>query len=292
MTTVQARAKINLRHRVLERDGTGFHSVETLLLRTSLADEVGVEESASGIAVDVDGPESAGVPTDARNLCWRAAEAFLEAAFPRARARPGVRITLEKRIPAGTGLGGGSADAAAVLRLLQSRYGRLGDRELFGVAGEIGSDVPFGVLDVPMALGWERGRRLLPLRPPPTAPGLLVLPPIRVSTPEAYGWLAAARSGPAGGASILPGPTRLTEWNVLGRLVRNDLEPPVFARHPELSAARSELAATGPRIVGMTGSGSALFAIYEDDAARGRAAEAWRGSRGDGWGLREIRLPI
>lgn len=292
MITAPARAKINVRHRVLERDGTGFHGVETLLLRTSLADDVGIEESPGGIALEVEGPESAGVPTDSENLCWRAAAAFLAAAFPRARARPGLRIALEKRIPAGGGLGGGSADAAAVLRLLQTRYGRLTDRELLSLAGEIGTDVPFGVLDVPMALGWERGRRLLPLRPPPPAPGLLVLPAIRVSTPEAYGWLADARSGPAGGASVLPGPTRLAEWDVLGRLARNDLEAPVFARHPELAAARSELEATRPRIVGMTGSGSAFFAIYEDDEARDRAADAWRGSRRDAWGVRKIRSPV
>lgn len=298
----QCAAKVNLRLRVFARDDSGFHTVETLLLRTDLSDTLVVEESGEGIAVDVDGPEAGGVPAGPENLCHQAAEAFLDAAFAGRRNRPGLQIGLTKRIPAGTGLGGGSADAAGVLRLLASRWPRVEQRTLFSLAGRLGSDVPFGLLDVPMALGWERGRRLLPLRPPPCRDGLLICPPFRVSTPDAYAWLVESRagrsegsgaSGDPGGATVLPGVTRLMEWDTLGGLVRNDLEAPVFKRHPVLARALAILQ-DGESVAAMTGSGSALFAVFPGEHGRreGRESLADAGyGEGDGWKTHDIRLP-
>lgn len=293
--TAEAHAKINLRLRVFARDETGFHGVETVLARTSLSDTVTLSEpdtradrpkgaasggaasrgAGQGVALSVDGPLAEGVPDGPDNLCWRAAAAFLDRAFQR-RARPAVHIRLTKRIPMGSGLGGGSADAGATLRLLADRWPRLETRQLVDIAGEIGSDVPFAFLGVPMALGWERGRRLLPLRPPRPRPALLVCPGIHVSTPEAYGWLGRTEAD-AGGASVFPGATRLAEWESLERLVRNDLEAPVLARHPELSELLDQLRSCDPAVAAMTGSGSALFAIFRDEAQRTRALRTWGG---------------
>ncbi|MXW66924.1 MAG: hypothetical protein F4Z72_08010, partial [Gemmatimonadales bacterium] len=162
--TAEAHAKVNLRLRVFARDETGFHGVETVLARTSLSDTVTLSaaETARGVTLSVDGPLAEGVPDGPDNLCRQAAERFLARAFGK-RGRPAVHIRLTKRIPMGSGLGGGSADAGATLRLLAARWPRLETRELVELAGEIGSDVPFALLGVPMALGWERGRRLLPL---------------------------------------------------------------------------------------------------------------------------------
>jgi 4-diphosphocytidyl-2-C-methyl-D-erythritol kinase len=213
-----------------------------------------------------------------------------------------LRIRLTKRIPTGTGLGGGSSDAAGTLRLLAARWPKLESRTLFGLAGRLGSDVPFGLLDVPMALGWERGRRLLPLRPPPARFGLLVCPPFSVSTPEAYGWLAARRAeqGSAadpradqGGACVLPGVTRLAEWPVLERLIANDLQAPVCAHHPTLANALSIMQDEGS-VSAMTGSGSALFAVFpaEDrrpDVKRSLARAGF--GEDEGWRTHDIRLP-
>jgi len=299
------RAKINLRLRVFARDDTGFHGVETLLLRTDLADDVVVEEGGEGISIEVEGEAAQGVPAGPENLCYRAASAFLDAAFEGRRRRPGLRIELTKRIPAGSGLGGGSADAAGVLRLLAGRWPRMESRSLYRMAGELGSDVSFGLLDVPMALGWERGRRLLPLRPPRPRDGLLVCPPFAVSTPEAYGWLAADRSADRvddgvdrdddpGGASVLPGVTRLAEWTTLERLIGNDLQGPVLERHAPLANALSNLQDAGVTSA-MTGSGSTLFAIFDGVRARQRAArslaDAGYGEE-EGWKTHDIRLPI
>ena len=271
--SAEAHAKVNLRLRVFARDETGFHGVETLLARTSLTDTVHLLDGSpggdgdTGLSLSVGGPRADGVPTGPDNLCWRAAELFLARAFPKKRKRPAVHIRLEKRIPMGSGLGGGSADAGATLRLLADRWPRLETRDLVEIAGEIGSDVPFALLGVPMALGWERGRRLLPLRPPPPRPALLLLSGIHVSTPDAYRWLDRDEADP-GGAAVLPGATRLAEWPSLERLIRNDLEAPVTARHPQLSELLAHLRACDPAAAAMTGSGSALFAIFRDDAAR------------------------
>ena len=282
--TAEAHAKVNLRLRVFARDETGFHGVETLLARTSLSDTVTLsaaspegarvegaapEGPGRGVTLSVDGPLADGVPEGSDNLCWRAAVRFLDRAFGR-RGRPAVHVRLTKRIPMGSGLGGGSADAGATLRLLADRWPRLEESELLALAGEIGSDVPFALLGVPMALGWERGRRLLPLRPPRPRPALLACSGMHVSTPEAYGWLRRGEAD-AGGASVLPGATRLSEWDSIERLVRNDLEAPVLSRHPELSKVLERLRSCDPTVAAMTGSGSALFAIFRDDSERARA---------------------
>ena len=269
--TVEAHAKVNLRLRVFARDETGFHGVETLLARTSLSDTVTLSSTGpeGGTTLSVDGPLAEGVPDGPDNLCRRAAERFFERAFG-GRRWPAVHIRLTKRIPMGSGLGGGSADAGATLLLLAARWPRLETRALVELAGEIGSDVPFALLGVPMALGWERGRRLLPLRSPRPRPALLVCPPIHVSTPEAYDWLGRTDED-AGAASVLPGATRLAEWDSLERLARNDLEAPVLARHPELSEHLERLRSCDPALAAMTGSGSTLFAIFRDEAERARA---------------------
>lgn len=303
--TAEARAKVNLRLRVFARDETGFHGVETVLARTSLSDRVSLlaaapergrsgdagSEGARGVSLSVDGPLAEGVPEGPDNLCRRAAERFFERVFGR-REWPAVHIRLTKRIPMGSGLGGGSADAGATLRLLADRWPRLEARELVELAGEIGSDVPFALLGVPMALGWERGRRLLPLRPPRPRPALLVCPGIHVSTPEAYDWLGRTRED-AGAASALPGATRLSEWDSLERLARNDLEAPVLARHPELSELLDQLRSCDPALAAMTGSGSTLFAIFRDETERARARRTLAPlERPQGLRILDVALPV
>lgn len=297
MSEAAAHAKVNLRHRVFAADETGHHGVETVLARTSLHDTVTLEETASGIRLELDGEAAEGVPADETNLCVRAAAAFVATAFPR-REPPGMRLGLVKRIPPGAGLGGGSADAAATLRLLSGRWPRLDERALLALAGSLGSDVPFALLDVPLALGWERGRRLLPLRPPRPRPALLVGPPFPVATAEAYGWLretrAAAGEREAGGAAALPGAARWSEWKVLERLVRNDLEEPVTRRHPEIAACLDALRPMACAAT-MTGSGSTVVAWFADEGARRAAVDALAGGPAAperGWRLFEVELPV
>ena len=298
---LEARAKANLRLRVLSREDSGFHSVETLLIRLALADEVELQPGGEGVELVLERDAGAGgdddadrrdagaggddyaeadegqasgpgaVPAGPENLAWRAAEAFFSAV---GRA-PSVRIVLRKRIPAGAGLGGGSADAAAVLRGLSEMHGDpLDDAELVALAGELGSDVPFAVSEFPAALAWGRGGRILPVPPAPRRPMAVVVPDTRVATADAYRWLDEDRGRSGGGrASLLPDPDLLAYWEVLEDLVLNDFETPVVARIPELGWWKEELAGEGASPALLCGSGCALLGVFEEEERRDSAAD-------------------
>ena len=276
-----AHAKLNLRLRVLERDVAGYHGVETLLLRLDLADRITVRPATTGIHFEVTGDPD--VPPDARNLCWKAAEALHRALD----VVPAVSIRLEKRIPASAGLGGGSMDAAATLQALSRLPGLdAAPTRLIAIAGELGSDVPFGLSRLPLALGWERGRRIMPLPPPPARPALVAVPPFGVSAAEAYDWLAADRERGAGdrdigrGGEVLPPPESLTDWNVLAGLALNDLQPAVFRRHPELRVLYEAICDAGARIALLCGSGACVAGIFDTVAGRDQAAEVLESEAG------------
>ena len=271
-----APAKLNLRLRILQRDDTGYHNVETLLLALELSDRIALSPGPAGIRLAVEGDR--GVPADSTNLCWRAAKSL----YGTAGIDPALTIELDKRIPSAAGLGGGSSDAAATLVGLNELLGLpVGREQLTRIAGELGSDVPFGLVGSPFALGWERGRRLIPLRAPPTRPVLIAVPPFGVSAGDAYGWLAADRgaAGPVtgsipeqAGALVFPSPEALSKWDVLEPLVCNDLENPVFRRHPELRIIRDYMLEVGASLAFLCGSGSCLAGIFDSDEVRDRAA--------------------
>jgi 4-diphosphocytidyl-2-C-methyl-D-erythritol kinase len=247
MMTIPAQAKVNFSLRILGKRDDGYHAIETLMVPISLADEleVGVSDG-SGIVLTCDDPE---VPADSRNLVWRAAEAFGR----RVGRVFAVRIVLRKRIPHGAGLGGGSSDAAAVLRGLDSLLGTaLGEAGLEKIAAEIGSDVPFFIRSRPQ---WCRGRGEIMEEAGDIPPArlLLVKPPFPVSTAWAY----SQKSG---------GPADAVQAHGGIRLV-NDLEAPVFHKFLLLPTIKSWLL-TQPEVSAamMSGSGSTIFAILKTDA--------------------------
>ena len=213
-----APAKVNLFLRVLAREEGGYHQIETLFQALELADRVELriswEGEPSGIALEVEGVEEGALGPPGENLVVRAARAFLAAAAPSFEGPlPGVGIHLTKRIPHGAGLGGGSSDAAAVLRGLAALLpGRVPPSHLQALAGRLGADVPFFLADTPLALGWGRGDQLLPLPPLPPRALLLLVPSEGISTPWAYGELAAHRSQAGSG----PPPARILEPGLLG----------------------------------------------------------------------------
>lgn len=277
--TIRAHAKVNLRLRILGRDADGYHSLETVFLRLELADGLEVApRSSPGITLELTLDPSLGdekVPDDESNLAWRAAERLLKETGHGG----GATIRLEKRIPSGSGLGGASSDAAAVLRALNDQLDRPLDGDaLRRIGGELGSDVPFFLLSDSMALGWERGRGLLPLRSPPPRPVLLVVPLRAINSGEAYAWVDEHREGrvpPA--ASTLPAAHRLSEWDALRPLAVNDFEAVVFDRYPRLAEWKSVLAAAGAEVALLSGSGSTLFGIFATVEERERAAEQLSG---------------
>ncbi len=268
-TTVhlEAFAKVNLLLRVLAREEDGYHTLETLFARISLADEVVAERrEGRGVTLDVSGADT-GPPAD--NLALRAAEAVLQATGQRF----AVHLTLAKYIPVRAGLGGGSSDAAAALEAVNRLAGNAVPRhELLQLAARLGSDVPFFLSGGPLALAWGRGERLLRLPPLPAAPALLLIPPIGVSTVEAYRWVDAVRqAGGRRGAVALDLPA-LATWGDVARLAGNDFEAAVFGRHAEIRAGFEALAGTHPLLCRMSGSGSALCAVYRSTRERNDAA--------------------
>ncbi len=261
-----AHAKLNLFLRVLAREDDGFHGIETLFCLISLADELVAERrEAAAVSLEVRGADTG--PAE-ENLAVRAARMVLEATGNRF----GVHLTLEKRIPVRAGLGGGSSDAAAALDLVNRLAGQAVPRhELLQFAARLGSDVPFFVSGAPFALAWGRGERMLRLPPLPVAPALLVLPPVRISTPVAYRWLDVACHGAGRRGAVALDPSVLASWGQIGRLSSNDFESVLFGRHPELRAAFEALAGTHPLVCRMSGSGSAIFAVYRSPADRDEA---------------------
>jgi 4-diphosphocytidyl-2-C-methyl-D-erythritol kinase len=263
---IAAHAKANLFLRVLAREDTGYHGIETLFVLLDLADELHVERRPDGIELVVRGADTG--PT-AENLAYRAADLLLEATG----RRFGVRIELDKQIPVQAGLGGGSSDAAATLHAVNALAGNVVPRhEIIQYAARLGSDVPFFAAGAPFALAWGRGERLLRLPAPPGAPALLVVPPFGVSTKDAYARLAAARQlEPRRGAVALD-LDALGTWGSIGRLGGNDFESALFGLRPELKAVFERLAETGPVLARLAGSGSALVAVYKTVGQRDDAA--------------------
>ena len=264
--TIAAHAKLNLFLRILARETSGYHQIETAFALLELADELVVRRTPRGLGLSVLGPDL-GSPEE--NLAVRGARAVLEATGHRF----GVAIELTKRIPVRAGLGGGSSDAAAALHAVNALAGNAVPRaELVQLAARIGSDVAFFASGAALALGWGRGERLLQVAPLPAMPALVAVPAIGVATPDAYRWWDEMHATPAArGAMVLDGPA-LATWGSVGRLGGNDFELPVFGRHPALRALFERMAATHPYWVRMCGSGSAVAAVYANERSRDDAA--------------------
>jgi 4-diphosphocytidyl-2-C-methyl-D-erythritol kinase len=264
---VRAYAKINLDLRVLALRPDGYHDISTVFQTVAAHDIVALEVRPGPIEVTCDDPA---VPGGDANLCARALRA-LWARCGRTGLPGGVSIRITKRVPMAAGLGGGSSDAAATLAGL-ARLWSLADDDprVFDAAAEIGSDVPF-LLVGGTALGQARGEVLTPLRDVPHAEVVLVRPPFGVFTPDAYRWFDELQSSASTGgvaASVSGG-------RVLSPC-QNDLERPVAIRHPEIAELNARLRASGARLAAMTGSGSAVFGLFDTARQADRAAHAMR----------------
>ncbi len=263
----RAPAKVNLFLRVLARETDGFHGIETLFCRISLADDIeAARREEPGVTLDAGGAE---LGPAADNLAVRAARLVLEATGNRF----GVHLRLVKRIPVRAGLGGGSSDAAAALVATNAlARNAIPRHELLQLAARLGSDVPFFLSGAPLALGWGHGERLLRLPPLPAAPALLLTPPVPIATPDAYAWIDEARPHGLRRGAVALELDGLRTWGDIGRMAGNDFESAVFGRHGQVRAAFEALAGTHPLVCRMSGSGSTLFAVYRSARDRDDAA--------------------
>ena len=249
-------AKVNLLLKVTGRRPDGFHELETLFYPIpEVRDTLTVEFGAPGIRLRCNLPE---VPSDERNLVWRAAEAFAAAA----NVTPEWDIYLEKHIPVAAGLGGGSSDAAAILRLLNSHYNKLEFQELAKCAVKIGADVPF-FLAPALAVAHGIGDKLLPIPDINCKlPMVLINPLFPVSAKWAYTNLDKSRIGetPEVMEKIL---AALAEHNVekVAGLMHNDLEFALLEKFPLLGIIRDEMLKYNALRPMVSGSGSTMFSL-------------------------------
>ncbi|HVT90703.1 MAG TPA: 4-(cytidine 5'-diphospho)-2-C-methyl-D-erythritol kinase [Tepidisphaeraceae bacterium] len=261
-------AKINLHLRIAPADGSGFHPLLSWMCTIGLFDTLTIQRSTSGqIVFQCDDPS---LPGDSTNLAVRAALAIQrEMGEP----KPGVELRLEKRIPIGGGLGGGSSDAAHVLLTLNQLWDLHWPIErLAGIAARLGSDVPFFVHGS-SSVCTGRGEIVRPtLRPRPRWV-VLILPGFATSTPAVYRKFDELRLGDRSSIENEPSWQQWAELSagpLLSRLI-NDLETPAFALCPQLATLRANIEQLLGRVVRMSGSGSSLFTLY-DSPAEARSA--------------------
>jgi 4-diphosphocytidyl-2-C-methyl-D-erythritol kinase len=276
---VTAHAKINLGLRVLAREQSGFHSIETIFARIAIGDAVTVHVRESGRVVECRDAETG--PME-HNLAYRAAMTFAETiGWP-----AGFAIEIDKRVPVGGGLGGGSADAGAVLRALAALSPRpVPDDVLLRLGSTIGSDVPFLTSAAPLALAWSRGERMLALPPLPERHVALVVPSFAIATKDAYAWVSADRATGASQGGHTPVPHvfdlgHLSSWEALAPFTGNDFEEPVARRHPEVREIIQGLRRRGASIARMSGSGSTIYGVFEERPNADELARALPGQPG------------
>jgi len=259
-------AKVNPCLYVLGRRADGYHELRTIFQTIGLQDMLEMSlVRRPKVELACDDPA---LPTGRENLVWRAVAAARRALGLRA----GVSVRLEKRIPVGRGLGGGSSDAAVALAGVERLAGReMAPEERFRIAAELGSDVPF-FLCGGRAAGVGRGEEIYPL-PDGAKRSVVVVSPagIAVSTREAYGWLRAPALTTPGSARKLRCFCALS-WSGQGNILENDFEGPVFRRHPRLARIKRALLRHGAAGVALAGSGSAVFGVFPSPAQARRAA--------------------
>lgn len=264
--TINAPAKINLFLRITGKRSDGYHDLYSLMCPVALYDTLHLTFGTAGLTVTCTHPE---VPEGASNLAARAAELFFDTLFDGAiPSSAGLTIHIEKQIPVGAGLGGGSSDAAAVLTALNTHFGKpLATSALMGLGARIGADVPFFIFGAP-ALATGIGDRLdaLPRLTPWTA--LLVYPNAAVSTAWVYKNLILR---------LTKEEKKLRKFNFDGRIFKvdehlvNDLEPVTAKVLPVINEIKRLLLAHGAAGAMMTGSGSTVFGLFSEP---GRAESA------------------
>ncbi len=270
-------AKINLGLHISHKREDGYHELETLLQMVSLYDSIELETLPSGIELLCDEP---GIPKDHTNLVVQAAHLLLETCS--LENKQGVRIRLDKKIPSGAGLGGGSGNAAGVLMGLNVLWDlKLSRENLTLLAAKLGADVPF-FLTAPRALGKGRGDEVTPVQAVGKFDILLVYPGFPIATPWVYQNLNLKLTNPQNNISILKKFLSESQVGKLGKCLFNDLEPLVIQRYPEIQAIKDDLSNLGAKGSLLSGSGSAVFAIFDNpDCAKSAYTKFNKGK----WGV-------
>ncbi|MAQ45854.1 MAG: 4-(cytidine 5'-diphospho)-2-C-methyl-D-erythritol kinase [Confluentimicrobium sp.] len=273
-----APAKINLALHVTGRRADGYHLLDSLVVFGRAGDRL-VLRGAPGLSLGVEGPFADRIPAGAENLVLRAMEVMRRETGAQGQ---GASVTLTKRLPPGSGIGGGSSDAAAALRGLA----QLWDMDLPGPKAllALGADVPVCMDPRPQRMRGV-GERLNPVTGLPDLPLLLVNPGVPVATPAVFTALTERDGAPMEPLPDAPDLPRFVEW--LARQ-RNDLQPPAMALVPEIGTVLARMkASAGCLLARMSGSGATCFAIYRDTDMRDAAAAEIRAAAPPAWWVAE-----
>lgn len=292
--SVRSFAKINLGLYIGPLQRSGFHALRTIYQTIALSDTIKVSVAAgAGIEIRCKDPH---VPTDESNTCWRVADRILRTLKRRGK----VTIQIDKKLPVQGGLGAGSSNAIATMMALERELGAaLAPDDRLSIATAVGSDLPLFLVGGTV-LGIGRGEEVFPLADLPEAPLVIVSPTTGVSTPKAFAdWDELARKSPeltgsdgtaridgfshsvfawlTGSTAGVPSKTGDRAETPLLDLVRagieNDFERVVFPQYPELREVKRILERQGAKYASLSGSGSALFGVFESDVAASTAAE-------------------
>ena len=263
-------AKINLDLRVLGTRPDGYHDLRTVFQSLSIFDNVTVTIRRGPLAVTCDEPD---IPTDRRNLVWKAASLLHRTATGKTTVPRDVLIDLRKRVPSEAGLGGGSSNAAMTLLALNKLWKlELDLGSLSRIGARLGADVPY-FLHGGTALGLGRGDDIYPLTDMPPVHVVILRPGFGVATADAYTWFnEERRKGKEPHPRAVP-----PGWPAWSTTLRNDLEIPVVRHHPAIGRIKQSLIDAGAAFAAMSGSGSSVFGLFErGDAARRTANDLSR----------------
>lgn len=269
---IDAYAKINICLDVVGKRPDGYHDVDMIMQNISLCDSIAIEKTLSQIELGGTGLLS----YDKANLAYRAAELFFDASG----IKGGARIHIQKRIPLCAGLAGGSTDAAAILKGLNLLYGKpLTLPVLTKIGARLGADVPFCVLGK-TARACGIGDKLTEISPLPCKSILIVKPTVAVSTPEAYAGLDFDNMDHPDIEKAICA-IENGDMKSLYREMGNSFEYSIFRKHPEIANIKSKMLCYGADASLMSGSGSAVFGIFEDEDKLSQAYNIFKNEYAD-----------
>lgn len=256
--TFASNAKINIGLRILGKRKDGYHDIETIFQEIDLHDVITLTRKKSGIDIICDSPL---VPCDSRNLAWQAAE-ILKNKFS---IDEGIKISIEKKIPVGAGLGGGSSNAAGVLKRL-SHFWKLGlsKKNLLTMAAQLGSDVPFFIYGG-TASGLGRGEILKQIEYEIDFSGLLVYPNIEISTKWCYKNFNLCLTNTKKYVKLAESFLKNIKLRQFSEIFTNDLEGVAFNRYPALRELKNNLLLAGAEFASMSGSGSSIYGLFNSN---------------------------
>ena len=265
---VESHTKINLGLKVLNQRPDSYHNIETVFIEIDFGDKLTIKKLESGCKIS---SNADWMPLDSTNLCYKAYKHMSEFADKDF----GVSIYLEKRVPAGSGLGGGSANAAETIKSLNSIYDlKMSQNDLEQVASKIGSDVPFFIRGKKQ-VGEGTGTKLTPIDFPMNKKILLVIPEFLIDTGWAYSQIK----------NKLKSKNNSTKFADLKRrdflsfkFFENDFEKIVIPAYPEIGSIKNKLLDSGAKFASLSGSGSTVFGIFDDNAYAKKAESHFHNS--------------